>query len=577
MDIFKEFERKLANTLHCSPIIYIPHFDYEMTDTALLNVVRELGFPEKAIDEYDLHKGIVDFATKIRDNSRIQHKELDVWLETIEDAEETDVERIFLSKNWQEQIFNNLSIQTLLQNFAAKHKHGDYDTEKGGVYSIVIVSPMPVTHLPSALEKYITVLDFPSPTMDDVLKEVQKIPVANSVVRLQSKESFQEEMTYTLMGLQMYEVKQVLKKSALARSGQVLKKESLDVALGEKQQIVKKSGIVEVVERSVRLEDIGGLERLRKDINKKAKIFEHLNEVQGRNIGLPFPKGCLILGMPGCGKSMIAKAIASAFKVALLRLDVNRLMGQYVGMSEENLRRALQMAEIAHPCVLWIDEVEKAFAGAGDSGGEGSMLVQRLMGQFLTWMQERTTPVYIVATANDVMKPEFMRKGRFDEVYFVDFPNVSERKAILKAKLDRYGLLNPKKETIYDFSDFVTDGKTNRNFDEIAEKMCGSSSEKTKDGFSNGFSGAEIESVVNQVMENAFIEYQTAIDDRRPLSGPIKITLSDFENVISEMRSAVMANQVVSEEEKKENPLRKTNIERIRELQMTYHFKNATE
>lgn len=119
------------------------------------------------------------------------------------------------------------------------------------------------------------------------------------------------------------------------------------------------------------------------------------------------PKGILILGMPGCGKSMIAKSIANAFNVSLLRLDVNRLMGQYVGQSESNLRRALQTAEAAHPCVLWIDEIEKAFAG--NEGGHNDIVI-RLMGHFLTWMQERKTAVYIVATANDVMRPELMRK-----------------------------------------------------------------------------------------------------------------------------------------------------------------------
>ena len=599
MNVYKKFEKELGFALQSSPIIYIPHFDYEMIDSALLNTVKELKLNEKlesallntdddskltniavkAIDEYDLYKGVVKFMTKRPDSGRAQHKKLAVWMDAIVEAEETDEEHVFLSKNWQEDVFKSPSVQVLLQNFAAKYQHGDYK-EKGDVYSFVIVSPMPVTKLPPELEKIITVLEHPAPTMEEILEEVNKYSLSKSLQRRKELlDRFKDEMTYTLLGLQMYEVRHVLK-SVSKRSNGEFNPNSLLWALKEKQQIVKKSGIIEVVETAVDMADVGGLERLKEDIKNKAVIFKHLSEVRKKKVNLPLPKGCLIIGMPGCGKSLIAKAIASSFGVSLLRLDVNRLMGQYVGMSEENLRKALLTAESANPCVLWIDEVEKAFAGAGvgSSSGEGDMLVQRLMGQFLTWMQERKTAVYIVATANDVMRPEFMRKGRFDEVYFVDFPNIEERKAILKAKLRPFGFLSSNTESIFDFSEFIDQNTSleNSKFDEIAEKMRVGENETTKyeNGvFSNGFSGAEIESAVIQVMENAYREYQNAMDEGNPVE-TVKIEASHFDEVIKELKSSAMASQITND---KENIFScQTNIERIRELQVTYHFKLAT-
>ena len=154
--------------------------------------------------------------------------------------------------------------------------------------------------------------------------------------------------------------------------------------------------------------------------------------------GVDIPKGIMIVGMPGCGKSLAAKAAAKLFEIPLVRLDIGRLLGKYVGESEHNMRRALKLAEAISPCVLWIDEIEKAFSGVGESGG-GSDVTTRLFGQFLTWMQEKENTVFIVSTANDISKipPEFLRKGRFDELFYVDFPGVEERKQIIEIHLKK--------------------------------------------------------------------------------------------------------------------------------------------
>jgi len=265
----------------------------------------------------------------------------------------------------------------------------------------------------------------------------------------------------------------------------------------------------------------------------------------------------LIIGMPGCGKSLIAKSIAKEFGVSLLRLDINRLMGQYVGQSEANLRRALATAEAAHPCVLWIDEIEKAFAGASGGSNCSNDIVMRLMGHFLTWMQERKTAVYIVATANDVMRPEFMRKGRFDEVYFVDFPNQLERIDILNKKINHYQQ-DTYQQGVFDLNEI--DQKVR---EDLAKLM--SSDDKTS--YSNGFSGSEIESVVNSVMEKKFIQYLSQDKDKKET---IKIAKQDFIDEINKIKSSVMSNQ----KGKKGEP---TSVERIRSLQDVYKFRSASE
>jgi SpoVK/Ycf46/Vps4 family AAA+-type ATPase len=236
-------------------------------------------------------------------------------------------------------------------------------------------------------------------------------------------------------------------------------------------------------------------------------------------------------------------------------------MGQYVGQSEANLRKALATTEAAHPCVLWIDEIEKAFAGANGSSNSSNDIVMRLMGHFLTWMQERKSAVYIVATANDVMRPEFMRKGRFDEVYFVDFPSLAERIDILNKKIDYYQQDTHQQE-IFNLDDLTVSARKN-----IAEAMS-SKSEKNDNSKSNsnGFSGAEIECVVNSVMEKKFIQY---LQKEKKDKSSIKVTKQDFLDEINLIKDSVMSNQ----KGKKDEP---TSVERIRSLQEVYKFRLAS-
>ena len=205
----------------------------------------------------------------------------------------------------------------------------------------------------------------------------------------------------------------------------------------EKAQVVKKSGILELIDNLPGLDAIGGLDLLKEWLTLRRDAFSR----RAVEYGLPTPKGLLIIGVPGTGKSLAAKATASLLGRPLLKLDAGRLYGGLVGQSEGNLRSVIQTAEVIAPCVLWIDEIEKAFAGSKSSGMTDGGTSSRVFGSFLSWMQEKQSPVFVVATANDVtqLPPEFLRKGRFDELFFVDLPNQEEREAIWAIQISKYG------------------------------------------------------------------------------------------------------------------------------------------
>ena len=566
--MIEEFKNQLTTAILSSPVVYIPHFHYAFVDEVLYSIVNpEVGkrkvIPLNVEDivEFDNTRGIIDFSTKRSRKNLDTYSKLDTFLESLIEKKTTN-EKVFLFKNMGE-ILSNTRIQTYIQMFASMYENDMRHPENKGNFhqltTLIIVSPEAVSMLPPQLEKIVTIVDLPAPTQDEIMAEVNRLPVSYEYLTEQQILGIRTDMCRTLQGLQLYEVYQILKSSVI-RTGGRLSKTTIKLALEEKKQIVKKSGIVEVVDANVQFSEVGGLDVIKEQLEEKKEIFKNLSLATDCN--LPLPKGILIIGMPGCGKSMIAKSVANLFDMSLLRLDINRLMGQYVGQSESNLRKALETAEAAHPCVLWIDEIEKAFAGSNGSGDSNDMLVMRLMGHFLTWMQERKTPVYIVATANDVMRPEFMRKGRFDEVYFVDFPNVTERKDIFEKKINHY---KKNKSGIFDFSEL-------KSYDKIVEKMVGT----TK----YGFSGAEIESLVNVVMNKKFIEYikeKSKIDAKDTSSIPArKITEQDFLDEIEQMKNSVMSSQTSKQINEYDKPRIKTNVERIRELKETYQFVSAS-
>jgi SpoVK/Ycf46/Vps4 family AAA+-type ATPase len=299
-------------------------------------------------------------------------------------------------------------------------------------------------------------------------------------------------------GFGEFEIIQILN-LAYQRSG-AIKDSDIEFILEEKKQIIKKSGMVEILDFKENVDDIGGLENLKEWLRNKAKIFNQLEKAI--EFGVDIPKGIMIVGMPGCGKSLTAKATAKLFNVPLLRLDVGKLLGKYVGESEDNMRRAISITEAVAPCILWIDEIEKAFAGVG--GANGNEVTTRLFGYFLTWMQEKNSSVFVVATSNDIsnLPAEFLRKGRFDEIFFVDLPNDDERKNIFELHLKKRG-------------------KWNKDIDSI--KLIKESKE---------YSGADIEAVIKDCIEKSFIINKSKIETEDLLNvikttKPMAISLKD--------------------------------------------------
>lgn len=545
----REFKNQLITGLLSSPIIYIHTSHYRYVDEILMDIVapadgslRILDLNKDQIAEFDTARGCIHFDTKAMDPDCQSIDTIQEFIKTHINLDE-EVCQLSIIKNCEESFHRDSSVITLLSTYASKYEGGDYNP----LSTIILVSPEPIETLPRMLLDIAKVIEIKAPSFDEIEKIVANIPISRQFEYIE--DYIRVQLSRNLQGLSLADIRQILR-SCLVRTGGRLSRQTITLALEEKKQIVRKSGIIEVIDTDEQLDRIGGLENLKDEIKQKKVIFEHLSLAQSKKASVPLPKGILIIGMPGCGKSMIAKAIASEFKVALLRLDVNRLMGKYVGESESNLRRALDTAEAAHPCVLWIDEIEKAFAGT-DSGNND--IIIRLMGHFLTWMQERKSAVYVVATANDTLKPELMRKGRFDEVYFVDFPNKTEAQSILRKSINRYS-----DASLYDWSE-MDDKAISEIVDSFYEKC-------------RGFSGAEISALVGSVVETAFREFISSEDNQKIFAtdkAKIKIKKDDFTKTAKEMRPYAMSNQL--NDNKKDSA-----IVRISKLQQDFNLKPAS-
>jgi SpoVK/Ycf46/Vps4 family AAA+-type ATPase len=340
---------------------------------------------------------------------------------------------------------------------------------KGTRKTIVLMSP--VQEIPIELEKEVVLLDFPLPDMselDEVLSTEMNRARGNSI----STEE-REKLLKAALGLTRDEAEKVYRKARVMAKR--LTAEEVDIVLSEKKQLIRRNGILEFMDVDETLDSVGGLEELKHWLKQRSDAFTE----RAREYGLPQPKGMLILGVPGCGKSLIAKTTSRLWGLPLLRLDLGRVYdGSTVGRSEANLRNALRTAESISPAILFIDEIDKAFAGGVGSADSDGGTSSRIFGTFLTWMQEKTSPVFVMATANRIEKlpSEFLRKGRFDEIFFVDLPNAEERKDIFQIHLQK------RRRDI-------------ERFDlEQLTKVC------------DGFSGAEIEQGLVSAMYEAFAQ-----------------------------------------------------------------------
>lgn len=473
-----------------NPIIYINHFDFTVID----KIIRDMSNGISCV-EFNNALGMVDFKTR----SSMVECNLEKFLDlTMDDGFEK--ETFIILKDIHEEI-KSPKIIAFLKRMAENQLNLDnYNA------TIFILSDKIV--IPKELEHFITIVDIPIPTPSETLEIIKKFV---GELPIDVEEGVINDLALSFKGLTEFQINRILRLAY--NDGGCINQEDKALILKEKEQFLKKSNMLEMINFNETIDDIGGLENLKKWLVRKSKVFNNLDKAI--KFGVDIPKGIMIVGMPGCGKSLTAKATASLFEIPLVRLDVGRLLGKYVGESEENMRKALKLAEAISPCVLWIDEIEKAFAGVGNEGG-GSDVTTRLFGQFLTWMQEKENTVFIIATANDLsrMPPEFLRKGRFDELFFVDLPNEDERKKILEIHLKKRK-------------------KWNKAIDALRLVK------ETK-----GFNGADLEAVIKETIEKAFIDGKDSIitddlletiKDTKSITDTMKDRLKSIEDTIKKM------------------------------------------
>ena len=330
---------------------------------------------------------------------------------------------------------------------------------------VVLSTPLP--GLPLDLRKEIPTIELPLPGVDDL-----RVVLHDAATALGVRAPDDEALLDAARGLTVMEAK-----LAFGKAGAELERldhGAVPLVAQEKERIIKQSEVLEYYPTDARMTDVGGLDQLKEWLDRRGRAFG----AGAREFGLDAPKGVLLLGVQGCGKSLLAKAVAATWQFPLLRLDMGKIFGGLVGQSEGNVRTALQVAQALAPCVLWIDEIEKGLAGMGSSDQSDGGTTARVVGTLLTWMQEKREPVFVVATANriDMLPPELLRKGRFDDIFFVDLPTHPVREEILSIHL---------KKKRRDPKDFA--------LADLAARSV-------------GFSGAELEEAVREGLYDAFAE-----------------------------------------------------------------------
>ena len=436
-----------------TPIIYINDYDFVRIDEIITEIVGN-----SKVFEWNPATGTTNFKTKESQGLG----ENDTLEQFLRDKYTVDVnlkEKFLVLKDIQDFI-EEPAIKSLLQLIAQRKLYDrDYNT------TVIIVSS--VLKVPQELEKYVSYLEIPFPEDDEINQLIDEHVEVNCYDNF--KDEDRKKLMPSLKGMTSFEIDRMLD-MAMSSNGS-LSAEDTEMILQQKKAMVKKSGLLELIDTPEKMDGIGGMKALKEYLKNKSKVISDLPKAM--EFGVSIPKGVFIVGMPGCGKSLCAKASAALFNSPLLKLDMGSMMGKYVGESEGNLRKAIKIAEAAAPCVLWIDEIEKAFSGVGGNND----IMTRMFGYFLSWMQEKQTSVYVIATANnaDNLPPELKRKGRFDEIFCVNLPDKEERKDIFKIHLEK------KKKSLDDAS---------------LNSIC---------QITDGFNGADIESVVNEAVEECFL------------------------------------------------------------------------
>lgn len=431
------------------PLIYVVSWEEKRVEDALRAICANRG---KRMFVWTVTQGLVASPTARDKQTRLPMAALD-FIEASTDP------AVFVLKDFHAFI-NDTEIIRRLRDLTYSLKTS-YKT-------VILLSP--TLKLPAELEKEITVVDYALPTVEDldrllenIIQSVRNNPQIDTKLTTEDREHLLE----AALGLTANEAENVFARSLVER-----RKFDVDIILTEKEQIIRKSGMLEYYRVNEGMGDVGGLDELKDWMRKRTQAFGQ----RARDFGLPAPKGILLLGVQGCGKSLSCKAVASQWRLPLLRLDVGKVFGGIVGQSEENMRRAIHMAESIAPTILWLDELEKGFAGTQSSSFSDGGTTARVFASFITWLQEKTAAVFVVATANRIeeLPPELMRKGRFDEIFFVDLPGFTERREIFSIHIRK----RKRDPAAFDL-------------DALAEAA-------------QGFSGAEIEQAIVSALYDAF-------------------------------------------------------------------------
>ena len=484
-------------------------------------------FPFIYINSYEEDRVTSSIASIIKNPNVIKNKrELYIWTQTrgivneeTDDAKLNTIEPMqalnFIEKYDKNAVFLLYDFHIF---FGTKTRNPDYqiirklrdlaDVLKSSSVRKNIIFISPETVIPETLKKEIAIYEFPLPTLEEIKRKLNSMISQNKKIDSASlSEEDKDRLCKASLGLTLQEAENAFA-LAMVNDGKI-SVEDVKIILEEKMQIIKKTGILEFIQTDYNIEDIGGLDNLKTWLTKRKNSWSE----KAKEYCLPAPKGILITGVPGCGKSLTAKAMSSIWKLPLLRLDLGKIFSGIVGSSEENIRRALSTAEAVSPSILWVDEIEKGLNGVGSSNDSG--VSSRIFGTFLTWMQEKEAPVFVVATANNIsgLPPELLRKGRFDEIFFVDIPTLNERKEIFKLHLSK----RLKNESV---SKNIT----------IDDTLLTHLSTLTE-----GYIGAEIEQIVVAALYDAFFEERAleVKDIEKAIKNTVPLSKTQKEQILS--------------------------------------------
>lgn len=462
-----QFEGRFANLVNAGfPYLFIPSYEEERVVGAIVRALEnpELVKARRKVYTWTQTQGLVCDGNRVKDTAQ-PVPAIDYIGRSSEDA-------VFILKDFH--VYFGGERNSRPDHMVIRKLRDILPNLKSSRKTVVFLSPQ--LAIPGDMEKEISVLDFPLPAMEEIEATLNELTEGLSPESIRLTPEEKHSLVRSALGLTLQEAENAFCRAIVQIKG--LDASAIGIIHEEKNQVVKKTGVLEFVRSDLGIDDIGGLENLKNWLKRRNGSWLE----RAKAYRIPAPKGVLITGVPGCGKSLTAKAMSAIWGLPLLKLDMGKIFGGVVGSSEENIRKAIHTAEAVAPSILWVDEIEKGFAGTRSDGDSGTSA--RVFGTFLTWMQDKTAPVFVIATSNDIsaLPAELLRKGRFDEIFFVDLPTVREREKIFRLHLEKR----------------VKGAEVVHRID-LNSGLCRELAE-----LADGFSGAEIEQAVIAALYEAF-------------------------------------------------------------------------